>query len=190
MLVLTMVFLVGLYVAKIFFPQDFMLVIQNENLVKVGTYIDTHKWLYYICCGIPAFITYWLFLCACSHRLRLKWYECFYILATVIINRLAAIYADVAITTAISLASFLFLPALCKGDIKACGIVYTVHVLAQALSLGIRNLPIYLTSINFMTSLFMTIECYFWLILFYVVFNYKKEKEIKKHGSNMSTTLR
>lgn len=178
MLVLTISFLVGMYVLKIFFPQEFMMNIQNENLIKIGTFIDNHMWLRYICAGITSFITYWLYCCACSRRLHLKWYECLYIIGTIVIIRLCGLYVDATLRTAISYASFLFLPALIKGsDIKVCGVVYSIHMLAQALSLGIRNLPIYLQNSNYITVLLMTIECYFWLLLCYVIFNYNKRRE-------------
>lgn len=180
MLVLSISFLIGLYVLKIFFPQEFVMSIENDRLVEIGTFIDNHLWLYYICCGITAFITYWLYCCACSSRLYLKWYECLYIIATIIAIRLISFY-DESLSTVISVVSFVFLPALTKGNIKQCALVYTVHGIAQALSLSIRNLPLYLTNINFITSLFMTLEMYFWLLLFYIIYNYKK-KENKVMG--------
>lgn len=190
MLVLTMVFLVGLYVAKIFFPAEFMMSIQSENAIKLGSFIDNRQWLFYIFLGITAFITYWLFLCACSHRYFLKWYECLYIVATVIVNRLVYLYVDAnALTTAISMASFWFLPALTKGKTKTTAIVFTVHILAQALSLNIRSLPMYLTTVNSITTFCLGFESYLWLILFYIIFNYNK-KENKNNGTRLSTTLR
>lgn len=176
MLILSISFLIGMYVLKIFFPHEFMMSIQNDRLIAIGTFIDSHKWLYYICCGITAFITYWLYCCACSGRLWLRWYECLIIIATIVVIRLCGLYVDTTLRTAISYASFLFLPALMKGSLKNSAIVYTVHIISQALSLGIRNLPIYLTTINFITSLFMTFEMYFWLLLFYIIYNYKKKE--------------
>lgn len=176
MLALVISFLVGIYVLKIFFPEEFMMTIQNENLIKVGTYIDNHKWLYYILSGITAFITYWLYCCACSGRKWLKWYECLIIVATIVIIRLCGLYVDTTLRTAISYASFAFLPAIMKGDIKKCGLVYTTHMVCQALSLEIRSLSIYLTNVNFITSLCFGVECYFWLLLFYIIFNYNKKE--------------
>ena len=176
MLVLTMVFLTAMYVLKIFFPQEFMMSIQNERIVKIGTYIDSHVWLLYLFSGITAFITYYLYCCACSHRLYLEWYEILYILATIVLCRIINFY-DVSMATIISTLSFVFLPAITNGEIKSTAIVYTVHGIAQGLSLSIRNLPIYLTNINFATTLLMIIECYLWLVLMYIVFNYKKKGE-------------
>ncbi len=174
MLSLSIIFLVGMYFIKIFYPQEFMMVIQNEKLITIGTFIDNHKWLYYICCGATAFVTYWLYCCACKGTLYLKWYEVLEILAVVVLCRVVNFY-DVNMATIISWCSFVFLPALMGGNLKTTALVMTVHSVSQGLSIGIRNLPMYLTSINFMTGMFMTFEMYFWLLLFYIIYNYKKE---------------
>lgn len=175
MLVLVISFLVGIYVLKVFFPEEFMMSIQNENLIKIGTFIDERKWLYYLCNGITAFITYCLYCCACSGRKILKWYEYLYIVATIIICRVVNLY-DVNMATIISWCSFLFLPALCKGNIKVSAFVFTTHSILQGLSIKIRSLPMYLVTTNFITFTLMTFECYFWLLLFYIIFNYKKRE--------------
>ena len=174
MLSLCVAFLVGLYFLKIFFPQEFMMSIQNEQIIKIGTYIDNHKWLYYICCGITAYATYYLYCCACSGRIKLNWFELLEILGVVVAIRLISFYDD-TLATAIELASFLFLPYLLKGKLKNCAIVYTTHTISQGLSLTIRSLPIYLQSANFITIIFMTFECYLWLALNCIIFNYKEK---------------
>lgn len=175
MLSLSICFLIGMYVLKIFFPEEFMMCIQNEKLITIGAFIDSHEWLYYICCGATAFVTYWLYCCACKGTLCLKWYEVLEILAVIVICRIVNFY-DVTMATAISMSSFAFLPALMKGSLTRTATTYSVHTICQALSLGIRSLPIYLTSANFITFALMTFECYFWLLLFYIIYNYKKER--------------
>lgn len=175
MLTLCVVFLVGLYIAKIFFPQEFMMSIQNERIIKVGTFIDNHKWLYYICCGITATITYYLYCCACSGRMKLEWEEFIDIFAVVVIIRLISFY-DNTLATAIELAAFLFLPCLLKGELKNCAIAYSIHTISQGLSLSIRSLPLYLQSANFVTMFCFGIESYLWLFLLMLTFSYKKEK--------------
>ena len=69
MLILSISFLLGLYVFKIFFPQEFMMSIQNERIIAIGTFIDNNKLIYYICCGMTSFLTYWLYCCACKNAL-------------------------------------------------------------------------------------------------------------------------
>ena len=187
MVVLVVCFLFGMYIAKIFFPEQFVFAIENQTAIKVGNYIDNHKWLYYICCGITAYITYFLYCCACSERKYLNWKENLIILACIIVIRLISLF-DNTLATSIQLSSFIFFPYITKGKLKNSAIVYTVHCISQALSLSIRNLPIYLTNTNFITSLLLTIEMYLWLILFYIIFNYKGEKE--KNGTNGTASLR
>lgn len=177
MLTLCIVFLAGLYVAKIFFPQEFMMSIQNERIIKIGTYIDNHKWLYYICCGITAYATYYLYCCACSGRIKLKWFEFLEILGVVVSIRLISFFDD-NIATGIETCSFWFLPFLMKGKMKNTAITFTVHGMAQVLSLSIRSLPMYLHSVNFATMFLMIMEMYLWLALNCIIFNYK-EKESK-----------
>lgn len=176
MLVLTITFLVGLYVLKIFFPNEFVMVIENEKLIVVGEFIDSHIILYYICCAITAFITYYLYCCACCGRIKLKWYEILEIIAVIVVVRLISLF-DASLSNAIQLSSFLFLPYLMKGKLKNSAITYTIHCVAQALSLSIRNLPLYLTNVNFITTLLFGIESYLWLVLLCIIFNYRKKEE-------------
>lgn len=174
MLVLCISFLVGLYILKIFFPQEFMLNIQNENLIKIGTYIDNNLWLYYICCGITAFITYWLFMCSCKRKLYLNWKEILIVIGFIVAIRLIGLW-DNEVATHISICSFFLIPLICKLDLKIATLIYVFHGLAQVLSLKIRSLPMYLVNVNFVTTLLIGLESYFWLLLFYIITNYKKE---------------
>lgn len=174
MLALCVSFLAGCYFLKIFFPQEFVMAISNEKIVTIGTYIDSHQWLYYLCCGLTAFVTYYLYCGACSERLLLKWYEILEIISVIVLVRVVSFF-DEPLSSGFQLASFLFLPYLMKGKLKNCAIVYTVHCISQGLSLSIRKLPMYLTNVNFATAFILTCEMYLWLTLSFIIFNYKKE---------------
>ena len=174
-LVLVVVFLCAMYVGKIFFPEDFVLLVENERLLKIGRFIDSHPLVYYICCFATSFITYYLYCCAVSNRTRLNWKECLIVLASVIASRLVS-FIDMNLATHISITLFFVLPCVTKGDIKKCAVVYTIHGLSQMLSLSIRDLPLYFTNEQtFLSGILMTLECYLWLVLFYLIYNYKKE---------------
>lgn len=58
MIVLVVIFLLALYVLKIFFPQEFVMVVENDKLVSIGYYVDNHLWLHIILGIITSFITY------------------------------------------------------------------------------------------------------------------------------------
>jgi hypothetical protein len=68
------------------------------------------------------------------------------------------------------------LPLIFGGKLKETTIVFSVHGLAQILSLGIRNLPMYIQYFNSLFFMLMTLEMYFWLLLFYIIYNYKKKE--------------
>ena len=175
MLTLSIGLLAGMYILKIFFPQEFLFVIENERIIAVGEYIDGHAWLYYICCGITAFITYWLYCCACAGKKALTVKENICVLVAVILSR-AVNFFDVNIATHISTSAFFILPLILKFNMKSGAIIFMIHGFAQILSLSIRSLPMYLTNVNFITTLFIGLESYFWLILFYIIYNYKKQE--------------
>lgn len=181
MIALVIIFLVAMYILKIFFPQEFVLSIQTKNLVAFGDYIDNHEWAYWICTYITSFVTYWLYCCACSRKWYLKWHECLYILITITIVRVLTIL-DSNLSTIISALSFIILPALMKSKLTDCAIIYTIHSIAQGLSLSIRNLVIYLKSVNVATILVLIFECYLWLVLLYLLFNFKKEGKENENG--------
>ena len=175
MLALCVSFLAGCYFLKIFFPQEFVMAISNEKIVAIGTFIDSRPWLYYICCGITSYLTYYLYCCACSHRFTLKWEEHLMIFGVVVLSRAVDFY-DSNLAMALCDTAFLFLPALMKGHLKTCAIVFTIHSFSQILSLSIRNLPLYLTNVNYATMFLMILEMYLWLALSYIIFNYKKKE--------------
>lgn len=175
-LVLVVVFLCAMYVGKIFFPKDFVLLVENERLLTIGRFIDSHPLLYRVCTFITAFITYWLFCCAVGKRQKLGWKMCLIIVGTLIVSRLAGLI-NTNFATHINITAFFVFPIFVNADMKNVALVYGVHGFAQILSLAIRDLPMYFSNeVSFLTMFLMTSEMYLWLILFYLIFNYKKEK--------------
>ena len=175
MLILTISFLVGLYILKIFYPQEFIMVIQNEQFIKIGNFIDSHKWCFYMCSTITAFVTYWFYICACCEKKYLKFGECIIVLVAIAISFLINEYSP-NIAMYYSFCIMIILPAILKGKLLNTAIISTTHIFAQYLSLGIRSLPLLLTNINFAILLALGIESYLWLILFYMIFNYNKKE--------------
>lgn len=180
-----MVFLLACYILKIFLPNEFLLIVSNKNIIKIGNFIDNHKYLKYVLDGLTSFITYYLYLCATCRVLKLSWKRVITVVLCIAIT-FAVNEFDVTLAMHLNIASMLILPLLFKGNLFTVAIVYSAHGLAQCLSLSIRNYPIYLM-VNSATSTIMILECYFWLLLFYIIFNFKKEK---KDGSKMSSVLR
>ena len=174
MIALVVIFLAGLYVLKIFFPEEFVMAIENERLVKIGTYIDSHKWAYYLFGIITSFITYTLYCGAVCRKWVLTWWNYLVILAVIGVSILLSHY-DMNLYTGLSYASFVFLPAIFGSDIKRVGVAYSIHLFSQSTTLTIRNIVIYMTNINSLILYVVGFESFLWLLLLYTLFNYKKE---------------
>lgn len=174
MLILVVTFLIGLYVLKIFFPEQFIMAVSNERLIMIGNYIDSHKWAYYLFGIVTSFITYWFYFCATIKKWYLNWWQVLITLLIIGVNIGISFY-DVTLSSAFSLISMLIVPLLFKGDAKYTLIVFSTHYLSQSLTLLIRQLPLYIAYYNSLTFLLLTLEMYLWLLLFYVYPHIKKE---------------
>lgn len=184
MLVLCVAFLCTLYVLKMFMPEQFVISIENEVLIKIGNYIDTYTWAEYSFGILTSFITYWLYLCAVCKRWYLSILQSAIVLITIGLS-IGCSFLDINLYTALSYTSFIFLPVLFKAKLKETGIVYTIHIFSQFISLSIRNLPMYMTNVNSLVLVTAGIETYLWLILFYLYYNYK-EAQIWVGNSHLS----
>ena len=178
MIALVVIFLAGCYILKIFFPQQFVVAVENPVLIMVGDFIDSHVWADYLFGIMSSFITYWFYLCAVCHRWYLKWWQCVIVLG-VIGTTIGLTFVDYAVYTAFSIASFVVLPFIFKSDLKSVAICYPVHLIAQGLTLAIRNLPVFMTHINNLIIHIVGMESFLWLVLFYFLFNYKNNEVIK-----------
>ena len=176
MLSLCVTFLVGLYFVKIFYPQEFVMAIENQKLIAIGNSIDSHRWCYYIVCCITSFVTYWLYLCACCSRKRLKVWQIALVIAVILGSCVVdKIDPNIALYSIITM---IILPAIFKGKLTNIAIVFSVHIIAQYLSISIRNFSLLFATFNSLFGLIMTFEMYIWLSLFYIIFNYDV-KEIR-----------
>ena len=175
MLVLVIAFLLGFYILKIFFPEQFVMTITNEHIVTFGKFVDEHLWLHIILGTITSFITYWLYTCACCCKYRLGWKTCLVLLGICILVQIIYYFIDSTVFTPLSTAIMLLIPAFLGAKSKCIALVFSIHGMSQWLSTRIRNLPLLLTNVNYATIFLMTIECYFWLLLCYFHNNYKGE---------------
>lgn len=188
MVVLVVAFLLGMYILKFFFPEQFLFAIENDTIIEVGNYIDSHAWAYYIVGIATSFLTYWLYICAVCAKKALSIKETLCVFAAIGIS-IGLSFVDEGAVAIFSYISLIALPVLFGGrNIKALAIVFCVHTLAQYLSLQIRDLPLFMEQTNTFIFLLMTAECYLWLILFYTIYNYKSE--VKANGLEMPSPVR
>jgi hypothetical protein len=72
-----------------------------------------------------------------------------------------------------------FIPMLFKGDFKATSISFALMNFVQTITLDIRGLSLMISDFNFATLLVLMIDYYTLIILLYLYFNYKMDKEKK-----------
>ena len=173
MSVLCLAFLFACYYLKFLHPEDFAVTISNERVLFLGDIIDNSPSLTYACAAVTSFVTYYLYCCACAGKSRLGFFGVLAIASTIVIVRVTSVW-DVNVATGIQFASFMFLPHLTDGKLKNAAVVYTVHCVAQNLSLTIRDLPMYFTRVNSAVAIVAGAECYVWLVLMVCLF-YRKE---------------
>lgn len=175
MIALVVIFLCGLYILKGLFPERFIMIIENKNLILIGEFVDNNLWLHIILACITSFITYWLYFGAVLRKWVLCWRELLAILITIIVTQILYSFDETySLASGIAIISMLLIPCMDGAALKDVAIVFSVHYMSQLLSTLIRNLPLLLTNINYATILLMGIESYFWLLLFYLYFNSKK----------------
>lgn len=177
MIGLVIAFLVADYILKFFYPEEFVMLIENERIVEIGTFIGAHPWLQEICDIFFTFITYWLYIGAVTQKPCLTLKEVILVLVAIAASHIAYFF-DPQLTSTISIIAMLGIPAVSDAKLRPVICTYLVHYSAQSLSTSIRGLPTLLTNVNYATIVLMTLECYFWLLLFYLLYNLKKEEKV------------
>ena len=177
MIALVCVFLIALYVLKIFIPEQFIMIIENDKLIAFGEYVDNNLWLHIILGIITSFITYWLYIGAVTRKWCLNWKELVAVIVACISTQIFYYFIDTNIGSYISIFAMILIPIISNARLQDVGIVFTIHGLSQLLSMSIRGLGDLLSSVNYATILCLGIESYFWLLLFYLYFNLKGAKQ-------------
>lgn len=174
--------LVTIYCVKIINPTFIVGVAETESIVKVGQFIDSHKWAYYIITTLVSFVVYWLFCCASCRKSKLNWKENLVIVITIIILFICEKYFSFMYYE-INMLSMIIVPAIILKMNNQTSIKYlysvitctTINFISQALSLQIRNIGLMIASYNYATLIVLLIDAYIWLFVLYCYFNIKKE---------------
>lgn len=173
--------LVGLYLLKLIFPEWVVGVAQYAPIVKFGEFVDSHWWAYYPFTFATSYFGGYFYLCACCRKRKLLLKDNI-ILAVEIIafNVIAAIVPDLAFTANVLL--MLAMPVVVCYTDKCTDVkclysivsTLTIHLVAQILSLSIRDISTIVVFPNIATLTVLLIDGYIWLILLYCYYNYKE----------------
>lgn len=182
MIILCWVFL-ALYAVLKLVPQlasKFVIVVNNEKIVKAGRFIDSRVGLGDIIYFLTTLLTYQFYLCACCHKWFLSIKQYLVSLAIIVPTFIANVFIpQVALT--LNFVAMIVLPYLLKADFRTFVIIFTTHTLGQ-LALGyIRSENLMCVDVNFLSQAIMLMDMYVWLLLYYLYANlYKGEKFMGK----------
>lgn len=172
-LILCAVILVLVYVAKIFFPEMVVEVAQIKSISRIGHYIDTHKWAWYVASVTLSFFIYYFYCCACCKKKTLSIKEIIYILIAIFVVYFSQKFLPNQ-QTSINISSMIILPCLMKGDFKATTICFVATNFIQTITGEIRNIIFMVIDFNFATLIILMIDYYILIFLLYMAFNFKK----------------
>lgn len=175
--------LIALYLLKLIVPEFVIKVAQTDSVVRFGNYVDSHKWAYYLFTFFVSMFTYYFYCCACCRKKNLKIIDWFIIIVVNILLYLIQIYL-VEYYMYANIISLLLTPCIIclidkRKDIKflySTTITFAIHLIAEALSLSIRDLKIMISNPNIATLTILLIDGFVWLLLLYNYFNYKEKK--------------
>lgn len=175
-LILSGAILFFLYIFKLIFPSFVIETAQNEQICKIGRYIDTHKWAWYLASSILSFTLYYLSCCACCRKKRLSTKEMLIICAAILFG-----YAIKEILpqyyVAINNILMILLPCIMKAELFPTTVVYFSVNLLQVFTLEVRNIKSMIADYNFATLLILMIDVYIFEALLYFAFNYRKNND-------------
>lgn len=178
MIILCWVFLVAYAILKLV-PQlasKFVIVVNNEKIVKAGQFIDSHVWLKQIIHIITTCLTYHFYLCACCHKWHLSLKE-YIICALFIIPNVYLCWYCYNIGTAISFVLMFTIPFFLKADYRTVAIIFATHTLGQAVLSFVRSQPLNVVDVNTVSQMILCLDAYIWLLLYYLYANLYKEKK-------------
>lgn len=164
-----------IYLLKIFFPQFVIEVAQIDSITRIGHYIDTHKWAWYLANTIIALFIYFLLAFTVCQRFKLNKKEILFVLATIFVVELTREFLPMQYLV-FNCSSLIFLPLILKGDFKITAIWFLTTNLVQSFTLEIRGLAYMISNFNSATSIVLMIDLYIWQVLLCLLFNKNKEK--------------
>ena len=175
-LILSGAMLGAIYLAKIISPQFVIEVAQVDSIVKIGHYIDTQKWAWYVANTIISIFIYYFYCGACCEKKTFDIKDWAFILGSIVLGFLSKEFIPTYYTT-LNYISLILVPFLMNGKFKNTAISFTAINLLQVMTLEIRNIGLMVADYNTATMLILMIDYYILEVLLFMLFNYKNGKE-------------
>lgn len=182
LLVLCIVYMVGFYILKFIFPEHLLLAIADDNVLRVGKFIESSTTTLHLYQVLSSFLTFYLFVCASKGSFKLRKRDFWYILIAVVVCKAINMFLPELYVHSSTSAIFL-LSLFCKGKLGYTTITFVTHGFLSQFLTQIRGFGSIVYKINIASGLVLSFECFIWLILFGLLF-YLMEK---KNGRNSTT---
>jgi hypothetical protein len=164
-----------IYFLKICFPSFVIEVAQIDSITRIGHYIDTHKWAWYVASFALSFFVCYFTFCACCKKKRLTLKETIITISCIIFLYIIREFLPNHYNT-LNYCIMILLPLLFKGDFKATTICFVSTSYLQVLSTEIRGISTLISNYNYATFIILCIDVYILIWLQYCYFNFEKEK--------------
>ena len=176
--------LVFLYFLKLVFPEYYIGVAQNPNIVKFGEFVDGNIWTIYLFNFITSFFILYFYTCACCRISKLNAVEIGLEALVILISYPVEMFLPEQ-SLAYNFVAYLLLPLLiaCIRKMENPKIFYStcicfiVTTFAQSLSLSIRDISTTISYPNTATYFVLLVDAYIWNILLYNYFNFRREQK-------------
>lgn len=173
--------LVFFYVAKLFFPQFIVGIAEVPSIVAFGKFVDSHWWAILLFNIVTTFTIGYIYCCACCRTKKLTTKQlitfiAFSVVGITISYLLPSLYSPYSYTILIFVP---FVLSKLENNLNAdtytsTAICFSIDIMAQALSLEIRNIILMTKCVNSATLIILLIDAWIWRVLLYLYFNAKE----------------
>lgn len=175
------VILLALYVLKIVCPEFVIGVAEIPAIVRFGNYVNSHLWAYYLFTTIVSFTIGYFYCCACCRKRKLRLVDACIVLAQVLLMAVVQRFLP-DYYLCLSIITMLLCPTIIclidkRSEIKylySTIFTFSIHSLAQVVSLSIRDISLKITFPNVATLNILLIDLFIWMLLLYNFYNYKE----------------
>lgn len=175
-LILCIVYLVAFYILKFFYPDILLQAITSPTLIRLGEFMNEYTFAMEIIKVSASFLTYYLFVCACSGKFKLSWIELLYVIIGTLVAKLCILFLP-NLYTHTSISVMLILSLLCKGKLLNTTLSFVIHGYLSQFLTSIRGFETIIVYVNSISGLLFNLEAYVWLILLAIIFYFKEEKK-------------
>lgn len=170
------------YVAKIFFPEWIVGIAEIPSIVAFGNFVDSHKWAYCLYQIFVSFCSGYFYYCACSRTYKLSLKQILVMFSFIFAGLIIQLFFPNIYTpyTYVMLIICSFCITLVGENtnyktFRSTVLCFTIDIMAQAVSLEIRNIIMLSNSVNSATVTILLIDAIIWRVLLYLFFNQDKE---------------